>query len=203
MARGDARLVCGEACRIPRSRGLSGGPFPGPPPPPPPGPRPRRRPTCKVILGRVAGGGPQEVLGAPVLSKPVEFAALRASPPAHPQVLTCAGKSAGFSRGQELRPGGFARGPRRDTPRSTSDGQTALPFASPELPGSTGGSLAGSSTRRALLPDVAFGFRHSAPLLRVSEDSEPLLWPSSGEEPTQGTPGTLRFHRKPSPGRKV
>lgn len=131
--------------------GCQGAPSLGLPAPPPPGLRPRRWPTCKVILGRVAGGGPQEVLGAPVLSKPVEFAALRASPPAYPQILTCAGKSVGFSRGRELRPGGCARGPRGDTPRSTSDGQTALPFASPELPGSTGGSLAGSSPMRALL----------------------------------------------------
>ena len=51
----------------------------------------RTSPTYVVILGRVARGRPEEVLGELVLREPVDFAALSAtcaSPPPHPQVLT-------------------------------------------------------------------------------------------------------------------
>lgn len=48
-------------------------------------------PTYVVVLGGVAGGGPEEVLGELGFHQPVDFAALGApcaSSPPHPQVLT-------------------------------------------------------------------------------------------------------------------
>lgn len=83
----------------------------------------RTSPTYVVILGGVARGGPEEVLGELVLREPIDLAAVGAacaSPPPHPQVLTCRGKNLGFSWGRCSKEGGGVLG---DTLRSISDGQ--------------------------------------------------------------------------------
>ena len=83
----------------------------------------RTSPTYVVILGGVARGGPEEVLRELVLWEPVGLAAVGAacaSPPPHPQVLTCGEKNSGFSWGRCSKEGGGVLG---DTLRSISDGQ--------------------------------------------------------------------------------